>query len=265
MIMVEVAAREVKALRDATGAGMMDAKRALVDANGDHEAAAQALREQGLAKAVGRSDRDNAEGAIGLATTTDRAALVHLRCETDFSAKSEGFVSLVDDLASAVLEEGEGAPEARAAALDDLRLSIKENVEVGQVALIEAATDNLIDAYLHRQDGRGVNGVVVEASGVDQEVLHQIALHIAFAKPTALSRDEVPPDLVEVERAALLDITKAEGKPEQAWDKIVEGRLSAWFRETVLLEQGLHGDKTTVQETLGEGRIVRFVQAYIGN
>ena len=92
--MVEVAAREVKALRDATGAGMMDAKRALVDANGDHEAAAQALREQGLAKAVGRSDRDNAEGAIGLATTTDRAALVHLRCETDFSAKSEGVVSL---------------------------------------------------------------------------------------------------------------------------------------------------------------------------
>jgi elongation factor Ts len=171
----------------------------------------------------------------------------------------------VDDLASAVLEEGEGAPEVRAVALDDLRLSIKENVEVGQVALIEAATDNLIDAYLHRQDGRGVNGVVVEASGVDQEALHQIALHIAFAKPTVLSRDEVPPDLVEVERAALLDITKAEGKPEQAWDKIVEGRLSAWFRETVLLEQGLHGDKTTVQETLGEGRIVRFVQAYIGN
>ena len=172
---------------------------------------------------------------------------------------------MVDDLASAVLEEGEGAPAARAAALDDLRLSIKENVEVGRVALIEAATGNLIDAYLHRQDGRGVNGVIVETSGVDQETVHQIALHIAFAKPPALSRDEVSPDLVEVERAALLDITKAEGKPEQAWDKIVEGRLSAWFRETVLLEQGLHGDKTTVQATLGEGRIVRFVQAYIGN
>lgn len=263
--MVDIAAQDVKTLRDATGAGMMDAKRALIEANGDHDEAAQALREKGLAKAVGRSGRDNTEGAIGLATTANQAALVHLRCETDFSAKSEGFVSLVDELASAVLEGGEKALEAQTAALDDLRLSIKENVEVGQVALIEAAAGNLIDAYLHRQDGRGVNGVVVEASGVDQETLHQIALHIAFAKPTALSRDEVSPDLVESERTALLDITKAEGKPEQAWDKIVEGRLSAWFRETVLLEQGLHGDKITVQETLGEGRIVRFSQAYIGD
>ena len=263
--MADIAAQSVKALRDATGAGMMDAKRALVEADGDHEAAAQALREKGLAKAAGRSDRDNTEGAIGLAATIDRASLVHLRCETDFSAKSDGFVSLVDELASAVLEEGETALEARTATLDDLRLSTKENCEVGRVALVEAAAGNLVDTYLHRQDGRGVNGVVVEASGIDQETLHQIALHIAFAKPTALSRDEVPPNLVEAEREALLDITKAEGKPEQAWDKIVEGRLSAWFRETVLLEQGLHGDKTTVQETLGEGRIVRFVQAYIGN
>ena len=261
--MGDIAAQDVKALRDATGAGMMDAKRALVEANGDHEAASQALREKGLAKAAGRSDRDSTEGAIGLAMEVSRAALVHLRCETDFSAKSEGFVSLVDDLASAVLEEGEGAQETLATALDDLRLLIKENVEVGHVALIEAAEGNLIDTYLHRQDGRGVNGVVLEASGVDQETLHQIALHVAFAKPTALSREEIPSNLVEAERAALLDITKAEGKPQQAWDKIVEGRLSAWFREKVLLEQGLHGEKTTVQEALGEGQILRFVQVHI--
>ena len=262
--MVEIAAKDVKALRDATGAGMMDAKKALTECDGDFEAASQMLREKGLAKAATRSDRDNVEGAIGLTSDGQRAALVHLKCETDFSAKSDGFLALVDELAKAVLVEGEGAIEARLAAIDDLRLSIKENVEVGRVSLIEAGDGNVIDTYLHVQDGRGVNGVVVEGSGVDQETLHQVALHIAFAKPTSLTRDEIPSDLVDKERAALLDITKAEGKPEQAWDKIVEGRLTGWFRETVLLEQGLHGDKTSVADTLAGGRIERFTQAYLG-
>ena len=262
--MAEIAAKDVKALRDATGAGMMDAKKALTECDGDFEAASQMLREKGLAKAATRSDRDNVEGAIGLTSDGQRAALVHLKCETDFSAKSDGFLALVDELANAVLVEGEGAIEARLAAIDDLRLSIKENVEVGRVSLIEAGDGNVLDTYLHVQDGRGVNGVVVEGSGVDQETLHQVALHIAFAKPTSLTRDEIPSELVDKERAALLDITKAEGKPEQAWDKIVEGRLTGWFRETVLLEQGLHGDKTSVADTLAGGRIERFTQAYLG-
>jgi len=262
---VAITAQEVKTLRDATGAGMMDAKRALVEAGGDQEAAAQTLREKGLAKAATRSDRDSSEGAISLAVAEDRAAMVHLKCETDFSAKSDQFLTLVDELASAVLEKGEEAAAANSAVLDDIRLSIKENVEIGKVILVEAADGNFIDTYLHRQDRRGVNGVIVEANGLDQETLHQIALHIAFAKPTALSRDEIPSETVDQERAVLLDITKAEGKPEQAWDKIVEGRLSAWFGEKVLLEQGLHGEKTSVEQTLGEGRIVRFVQAHIGD
>tara|TARA_B100000959_G_scaffold268690_1_gene313678 strand:- start:3359 stop:4150 length:792 start_codon:yes stop_codon:yes gene_type:complete len=262
--MADIAAKDVKALRDATGAGMMDAKKALIESDGDFEAAAQMLREMGLAKAATRSDRDNVEGAIGLVADGQRAALVHLKCETDFSAKSDGFLSLVDELTNAVLTEGEGAVDARSSAIDDLRLSIKENIEVGQVSLIEAGDGNMIDTYLHVQDGRGVNGVVVEGSGVDQETLHQVALHIAFAKPTTLTRDEVPSDLVDKERAALLEITKAEGKPEQAWDKIIEGRLTGWFRETVLLEQGLHGDKTSVGDTLAGGSIERFAQAYLG-
>ena len=262
--MAEIAAKDVKALRDATGAGMMDAKKALTECDGDFEAASQMLREKGLAKAATRSDRDNVEGAIGLTSDGQRAALVHLKCETDFSAKSDGFLALVDELAKAVLVEGEGAIEDRSPAIDDLRLSIKENVEVGRVSLIEAGDGNVLDTYLHVQDGRGVNGVLVEGSGVDQETLHQVALHIAFAKPTSLTRDEIPSDLVDRERAALLDITKAEGKPEQAWDKIVEGRLTGWFRETVLLEQGLHGDKTSVADTLAGGRIERFTQAYLG-
>ena len=263
--MAEITAKDVKELRDLTGAGMMDAKKALVDSNGDPEAAAQALREKGLAKAASRSDRDNSEGAVAIATDGNKAAMVHLCCETDFSAKSDGFVELVNSLAELVLQEGEQAIEARAEVIDDVRLSIKENVSVGKVTLIEADDNHLVDTYLHVQDGRGVNGVLLQASGVDQETLHQVALHIAFAKPTALSRQEVPEELVEQERISLLEVTKAEGKPEQAWEKIVEGRLTAWYKESVLLEQGLHGDKTTVQETIGEGQIVRFEQAFIGD
>ena len=190
--------------------------------------------------------------------------MVHLCCETDFSAKSEGFVELVNSLAEAVLEEGEQAVESKAEVIDDVRLSIKENVSVGKVVLIEGSDDQIVDTYLHVQDGRGVNGVLVQGANVDQETLHQVALHIAFAKPTALSRDEVPEELVEQERNSLLEITKAEGKPEQAWEKIVEGRLTAWYKESVLLEQGLHGDKATVQETIGEGQLIRFEQAFIG-
>ena len=264
MTVGDIAAKDVKALRDATGAGMMDAKRALIECDGDFEAASQILREKGLANAATRSDRENVEGAVALVSDGRRAALVHLKCETDFSAKSDGFLSLVDELVNAVLTDGEAAVEARSTAIDDLRLTIKENVEVGRVSLIEAAEGNVLDTYLHVQDGRGVNGVVVEGSGVDQETLHQVALHIAFAKPTVLTREEVASDLVERERAALLEITKAEGKPEQAWDKIVEGRLTGWFRDTVLLEQGLHGDKTSVADVLNGGSIERFTQAYLG-
>ena len=135
---------------------------------------------------------------------------------------------------------------------------------LGDFALIEAADGNALDTYLHVQDGRGVNGVVVEGSGVEAEALHQVALHVAFAKPTVLSRDEIPADLVAQERASLLEITKAEGKPEKAWEKIVEGRLSGWYRESVLLEQGLHGDKTPVKDSLGGGNIVRVVQVFLG-
>ena len=221
--MAEVTAKDVKELRDLTGAGMMDAKKALVDNDGDAEAAAQALREKGLAKAASRSDRDNSEGAVAIATDGNKAAMVHLCCETDFSAKSDGFVELVNNLAEAVLQEGEQAIEARSEVIDDVRLSIKENVSVGKVTLVEGKDNHLVDTYLHVQDGRGVNGVLVQGTGVDQETLHQVALHIAFAKPTALDREEVSKDLVEQERTSLLEITKAVGKPEQAWEKIVEG------------------------------------------
>ena len=262
--MAEFTAQDVKTLRERTGAGMMDCKKALTDTDGDMEAAIELLRQKGLAKAAQREDRENNEGAVALAAEGDRAAIVQLRCETDFSAKNQAFLGLVDKLAAAVLAGGPAAAEGLQGEIDELKLTIKENIALGKVALVEAAEGNTLDTYLHLQDGRGINAVVVEGAGVSQDKLHEVALHIAFAKPSALHRDEIAADEVEKERVSLLEITKAEGKPEAAWDKIVTGRLDAWFGERVLLEQGLFGEKTKVKESLGGGSIVRFEQAYVG-
>ncbi len=259
-----ITAQDVKALRDATGAGMMDAKRALITAEGDAEAAKQILREKGLAKAAGRGDRQNDEGVVALAVGDGVAAIVRIKTETDFSAKNEVIRTMASQLAEAVLEKGPEAVEDFRGALDDLRLTIKENLDFGEIERVEAAAGNTLDTYLHVQDGRGVNAVVVEGTGVAADNLHQVALHIAFAKPLYLTTDEVPADQVDKERESLLEITKAEGKPEQAWDKIVAGRLRGWLAERVLLEQGLHGDKTAVKDSLGGGSVVRFVQVMIG-
>jgi elongation factor Ts len=123
----------------------------------------------------------------------------------------------------------------------------------------------VLDAYLHVQDGRGTNGVLIEIEGADDDTAHEIALHIAFAKPTSLSRDEIDPALVETARAGFEELTRKEGKPEQAVPKIVEGRLGSWYAERVLPEQGLFGEKETVQDRLGSARIIRFAQAVIGS
>ncbi len=259
--MAAFGAKDVQELRKSTGAGMMDAKRALTEADGDFEAATQILREKGLAKAAGRSERENAEGLVAIATGEAGAALVHLKSETDFAAKSDDFRKLAQQLADAVLSEGLEAASNRDAELESLKLTVKENIEVGTVARYEAAADHLIDAYIHNE---GKAGVLVQASGMDATSLHQVALHIAFAKPSYLSREDVPADEVERERSALLEITKAEGKPEQAWEKIVDGRVNAWFGDRVLLEQGMFGEKETVASQLDGGTIHQFTLALVG-
>ncbi|MEM8925047.1 MAG: translation elongation factor Ts [Actinomycetota bacterium] len=254
-------AKDVQELRKATGAGMMDAKRALTDADGDIEAATQILREKGLAKAAGRSDRENAEGIVAIAQDATGAALVHLKSETDFAAKSDDFRKLAQELADLVLANGTEAAGSKDAELEDLKLTVKENIEVGTVVRYEARDGEIIDAYLH---GEGRAGVLIQASGVSEDELHQVALHVAFAKPSYLSRAEVPAEDVAREEAALLEITKAEGKPEQAWPKIVEGRVNAWYGDRVLVEQGMFGEKQTVQDAIGDGNISRFVLAMVG-
>ncbi len=257
-------AKDVQELRRATGAGMMDAKKALEASEGDFDAAGKWLREKGLAKSAERSDRENSQGAVAVATAGGRVAVVELKCETDFVAKSDQFVALVERLAVSVAA-GEGT-DAHADAMDDMKMTLKENIVLGRVRAIEVPAGAVCDTYLHRQDGRGVNGVVVVLDGGDQALAHDVAVHAAFTKPSYLRREEVPADVVAEERATLEGITRAEGKPEQAWPKIVEGRLNAWYRERVLLEQPfVRDDKRTVADLLGGVELVDFAQVYIGS
>jgi elongation factor Ts len=269
--MADFTAKDVQALRQSTGVGMMDAKKALTETGGDFDAATKWLREQGLAKAAKREDRDNSDGAIAIAVGDGAAAMVQLKSETDFAAKADDFTSLVQELADLVLAQGESAVDQKKDEIDQLKLTKKENIEVGTVARFEVAEGNVLDAYLHNQEGRGKVGVLVEldAKGTPEQA-HELALHIAFKKPKYLSRDEVPADDVERERETLTELTRAneieeQGKPEAALPKIVEGKLGSWFKDSVLLEQELFEEKgRKVSGELGEATIVRFALATVG-
>ncbi len=264
--MADFTAKDVQSLRQITGAGMMDAKKALTENNGDFEAAKQWLREKGLAKVAKLGDRENEQGSVAAVVDGQVGAIVQLKSETDFSAKADDFTSLVQAMADVVVAKGVDALSELNEELDALKIAKKENIEVGTVVRFEAANGNILDSYLHLQDGRGVNAVLVEIEGGNKEMAHDIAVHIAFAKPPYLSRDEVPADQVEAERQALLEITKAEGKPEAAWPKIVEGRINGWYKERVLLEQSfVRDEKKSISDVLGNAKLVRFAQSYIGS
>jgi elongation factor Ts len=258
-------AKDVQTLRQATGAGMMDAKRALEASDGDFEAAKQWLREKGLAASAQRGDRENTQGVVALAVDGQVGALVELKCETDFVASSEQFRSEAEALAKLVAAEGESAAATRSANLDDLKITLKENIELGRVVRLEATPGQILDSYLHVQGGRGVNGVLVVLDGGDATVAHDVAVHIAFARPAYLTRDEVPADVVAAERATLETITRNEGKPEAAMEKIVDGRMQGFFKGIVLLDQPYaRDDKQSISQLVGDAKIVAFAQVEIG-
>jgi elongation factor Ts len=227
--------------------------------------AKQWLREQGLAGAAKRSDREATQGAVALAVTDRNAAIVELRCETDFVAKAETFVNLTDELAQLVAEKGETATADRAADIDELKTTLKENISVGQTVRFEIGEGSIVGTYLHMQSGRGVNAVLVEMRGGTDELAHDVAVHVAFARPSYLRREDVPKDEVDAERITVENLSRNEGKPEAALPKIVEGRMNGWFKERCLLEQSYAKDeKRTIADLVGSAEIVRFAQVVVG-
>ena len=263
---MSITAKDVQALRQSTGVGMMDAKKALEANNGDMEAATQWLRVQGLASAAKRAGREAGEGATAVVRNGNVAAIVEMRCETDFVAKSEEFVSLVDEIAAKVCVEGEGAASQFQERMERMLTTLKENISIGRVYRLEAGADEVVDTYIHQQAGRGVNAVAVVVKDGTEELAHEIAVHIAFAKPLFLNRDDVPAEEVAAERKTVEDISRNEGKPEAALPKIIEGRLNGWFKERVLLEQSyVKDEKQTIQQFLGGATITAYAQVAIGS
>jgi elongation factor Ts len=258
-------AKDVQALRQSTGAGMMDAKKALEANDGDMEASKQWLREKGLAASAKRDDRESNQGLVALLIEGNVGAIVKLKSETDFVAASDQFKSEADALVKLVAAKGPEAVSERAQELDDLKITLKERIELGDVVRMEAAPGNILDSYLHIQGGRGVNAVLVELEGGDQGLAHDIAVHVAFARPKWLSRNEVPTDVVEKERQTLETISRNEGKPEAALPKIIEGRLNGFFKDVALLDQPYaKDDKKSVTQVLAGAKIIRFAQVEIG-
>jgi len=278
--MAEIKAADVAALRKATGAGMMDCKKALAENDGDMETAKDWLRTQGLAGSA-RSGRSASDGAVEVVVDGNVAAVAELTAETDFVAKGGLFTETVNKLALLAVEHAkddiaalpfEGSTVSEH--ITQLASTLGENVAVGRVVLFETS-DGLLDGYKHLQNERGTIGVLVELGGVDpkdvkaREVAHDIALHVASAAPRWVTREEVPADVVEKERAVLEELTRNEGKPDNAIPKIVEGRIGGFYKENVLVEQAFVRDsKTTVGklvEGLGKDATVRrFARIKIG-
>ena len=264
--MADFTAADVKRLRDATGAGMMDAKKALEENGGDFDKAAQSLREKGLGKAKERSDRENTEGAVGTFLDRDKgvAALVELKSETDFVAKNPDFVNLANDLAALVAENGDDRSPAPLIESTTSRSTSARTSPSAHVVRVEAGSGQALDLYEHLQDGRVKNGVIVLLDGGTVEQAHDVAVHIAFARPKYLTRDEVPASEVEHERATYEAIASNEGKPDAALEKIVTGRLNGYFKDVALLDQPyVKDDKKTIAQYVSPATVVRFAQVEI--
>ena len=258
-------AKDVQALRQATGAGMMDAKRALEATDGDMDEAKQWLREKGLAASAKRDERENTQGVVAVVIDGNVGTIVELKCETDFAAASEQLKGEAMTLAKLVAAEGEAAVAKRSTELDDLKITLKENIDLGDVVRMEAAPGNVLDYYLHLQGGRGVNATLVEMANASQSLAHDVAVHIAFARPKYLSRNDVPGDVVDKERQTLETISRNEGKPEAALPKIIEGRLNGFYKDVALLDQPYaKDDKQSVAQLIGSASILRFAQVEIG-
>ena len=251
---MEITAAMVKQLRDSTGVGMMDCKKALAETNGDMEAAVDWLRTRGLAKAAKKADRVAAEGLVGVATAGTKAAVVEVNSETDFVARNEQFQNIVGAVSKLALDAdgdvvklGEmpfpGTGHSVSAELTEAIAKIGENMNLRRTQTV-SVSDGVVESYIHNavKAGMGKIGILValESTG-DKAALSalgkQLAMHIAAAQPQAISPDELDQDVVARERAIILEQVKESGKSAEIAEKMVEGRMRKYFEEVTLLSQ----------------------------
>ncbi len=272
---MEITAQMVKELRDQTGAGMMECKQALIEAQGDMERARLILREKGAAAAVKREAKQASEGVVVSAVSADhrRAALLELNAETDFVARNEEFQTLAKELVQQLVDTGfEGTLEefleqpSQVASdrtvrqrVEDLVARIREKIVVGRIATFSTDDTGSVDTYIHLGGKIGVMVEVTAGSPAGAQhpetlkLVKELGMQIAFGNPGYLRRDEVPQHLIDEEKEVQRQRAINEGKPAQALDKIVEGRLSKFFEQVCLLEQGyIRDEKKAVKQVIEE-------------
>ncbi len=280
--MAEITAAQVKALRERTDAGMMDCKRALVEAGGDAARATELLRERGLAKARGKAGRSTSEGCIVAGVSADglRAALAEINCETDFVARTDKFESLCQEIVEPILEQnpqdmdallalplGGGTVSERVVAAV---ATLGENIQLRRFVRLEAPTNGLVGSYIHA-GGKIGSLVQVEADEPSkpevQTLARNVCMHVAATNPLGVSRNDIPQEEVEREQAVLSKQAHTEGKPANVVEKIVAGRLNKFFKEVVLLEEPLVMDpERTVEAAAKEAgaRVIAFRRFQLG-
>ncbi len=269
-----VTASRVKELRESTGAGMMDAKKALTETNGDMEAAVDWLRTKGLAKAAKKSGRTAAEGLVGVAVSGGKGVVVEINSETDFVAKNAEFQGLVRDVARAALKADDvealkqtdvGGKTAEIAVSEAIA-KIGENMTLRRMAALNGET---VVSYVHNAAGEGLGkiGVLVALSGTDNGIGRQIAMHVAAANPAALDEAALDPTIVSKERQVQFDIAKESGKPDAVIEKMLEGRMKKFMAESTLMGQAfvVNPDLTVAQAAKEAGvTVTGFVRLGVG-
>jgi elongation factor Ts len=282
--MAEITAALVKDLREKTGAGMMDCKKALTEAGGDLEAAVDWLRKKGLSAAAKKSGRVAAEGLIGVASAPLVAAMVEVNAETDFVARNETFQTFVATLARLALTVGEDIEALKAAAYPDsgrtvadeltqMVATIGENMSIRRARVLRV-TKGVVATYVHSalRPGLGKIGVLVGVEGSNElsaleSLGRQVGMHVAAARPEALDIDAVDPAALDRERAVLSEQARASGKPEAIIEKMVEGRIRKYYEEIVLLEQvWVHDGESRVRavEKKSGVKLTGFVRFQLG-
>ena len=265
--MTTITANDVQKLREQTGVGMMDCKKALTESGGDIEKAVQYLREKGLAKAAKKADREANEGAVFTAVNADRskAAILELNCETDFVAGNDTFKAFGQVAGDAALATNEDNPESLQIdgksfkdAAAEVVLKVGENITIKKITIIEGQS---LQNYVHLN---GKIGVVVSFDGeVSDDTAKDIAMQIAAVNPTYVKPEDVPPNIIDQEKEIIANQAKNEGKPEQVIEKIVMGRVQKFYKENCLMKQEFIKDSAqTIDKVLPNGvsvaQMVRF-------
>ena len=274
--MANFTAADVKALREQTGAGMMDVKKALTEADGDAEKALEIIRLKGLKSLSKREGRQASAGLLAAQTDGTVGVLVEVNSETDFVAKNQKFIDFSNEVLAAAVASGAADLDALLAApmgegtvkdrLDAFAAIIGEKLQVGRIVRVEGEN---VDLYLHQTnpDLPPQVGVFVVTDAAGKSVAHDIAMHVAAYMPAYLDRDSVPADVLDKERATLEKITLEEGKPANIVPKIVEGRLNAFFKDNRLVDQAFARDPSkSVGQVLKEAgaKVTNFVRVHVG-